>query len=60
LDELKRAVAYIARDNPRAAKKVAGAIRLAGKKLGAHSTGRKGRVTGTYEKTVPGSPYIIA
>ena len=36
------------------------AIREAGKKLGVHSTGRKGRVDGTFEKSVAGLPYIAA
>ncbi len=60
LDELKSAAAYIARDNAQAARRVAAAIRLAGNKLSAHSTGHKGRVTGTYEKSIPKLPYIIA
>ncbi len=60
LDDLKGAVSYIARDNPEAARKVALAIREAGHKLGIRSTGRKGRVDGTFEKSVAGLPYIIA
>jgi toxin ParE1/3/4 len=60
LDDLKRAVSRIARDNPEAARKVAGALREAGRKLGVRSTGRKGRVDGTLEKSVIGRPYIIA
>jgi toxin ParE1/3/4 len=60
LDELKRAVAYIARDNPRVAKEVAAAIRTAGDKLGVKSTGRKGRVDSTFEKSLSPLPYIIA
>jgi toxin ParE1/3/4 len=60
LDDLKRAASYIARDNPQAARKVAAAIREAGCKLGIRSTGRKGRVEGTFEKSVAGLPYILA
>jgi toxin ParE1/3/4 len=60
LDGLKAAMSYIARDNPEAARKVAAAIREAGLKLGVHSTGRKGRVEGTLEKSVAGLPYVIA
>ena len=60
LDDLKRAMSNIARDNPDAARKVAAAIRDAGRKLGLHSTGRKGRVAGTLEKSVTGLPYIVA
>ncbi len=60
LDDLKVAVSYIVRENPDAARKVAAAIREAGKKLGVHSTSRKGRVDGTFEKSVAGLPYIAA
>jgi plasmid stabilization system protein ParE len=60
LNDLKVAVSHIARENPEAARKATAAIREAGKKLGVHSTGRKGRVDGTFEKSVAGLPYIIA
>ncbi|WP_044560236.1 type II toxin-antitoxin system RelE/ParE family toxin [Azospirillum sp. B4] len=60
LDELISIARYIARDNPGAARKVAAAIRTAGDTLGRRALGRKGRVTGTYEKVVTGLPYIIA
>ena len=50
---------FIAQDNKKAALRVAEAIQNAGKKLGGHSTGRPGRVEGTYEKSVTGLPYII-
>jgi toxin ParE1/3/4 len=60
LDDLKSAVSYIARENPEAARKVALAIREAGRKLGVHSTGRKGRVDGTFEKSIAGLPYVVA
>jgi toxin ParE1/3/4 len=60
LDEIKSAVAHIAKDNSSAARTVAAAIREAGDRLGAHATGRKGRVSGTYEKSVARAPYILA
>lgn len=51
---------YIARDNPIAAEKVADAIEKAGHALGDSPSGRRGRVTGTYEKLVGRLPCIIA
>ena len=51
---------YIAADNPLAAERVADAIEQAGDGLGEFATGRPGRVTGMYEKSVPRLPYIIA
>jgi len=60
LDDIKRTTARIAKDNPAAARKVAAALRSAGSKLGERATGRQGRMSGTYEKSVAGLPYIIA
>ena len=60
LDELKETAAYLASENPAAAKRVAAAIRKCGGALGQAATGRPGRVTNTYEKPVPGRPYILA
>ena len=51
---------YIAADNPIAAETVADAIERTGDGLGEFATGRPGRVTGVYEKSVPRLPYIIA
>lgn len=51
---------YIADDNPFAAEKVVDAIEEAGNKLGEFATGRPGRVTGTYEKSLAPLPYIIS
>ncbi len=51
---------YIADDNPDAAERVANAIEHTGDGLGEFATGRPGRVTGCYEKSVPRLPYIIA
>ncbi len=60
LDELKQIGRHIAHDNPPAARRVAAAIRQTGDALGERAVGRKGRVTGTYEKSVTGIPYIVA
>ena len=60
LDDIKEQVAFIARDNPAAARRVADRIGDAGKSLGEFATGRPGRVTGTYEKPVRRIPYVIA
>ncbi|MFI4997638.1 MAG: type II toxin-antitoxin system RelE/ParE family toxin [Hyphomicrobiales bacterium] len=60
LDEFKEIIAYIARDNSRAARKVATIIRTTGDRLGSLATGRRGRVSGTYERSVRGLPYIVA
>lgn len=52
--------AYLARDNPRAASRVAGALLEAVERLAAlPHLGRPGRVTGTRELVVPGTPYVI-
>lgn len=59
LTDLAEEVAFIARDDPRAARKVRARLNEVGAVLGDHATGRPGRVTGTYEKTVPGLRYVI-
>ena len=51
---------YIAADNPDAAERIVDAIERAGNGLGEFTTGRPGRVSGTYEKLVPGLRYILA
>ena len=51
---------YIAAHNPKAARRVAGAIDELAMALGDMPTGCPGRVTGTYEKLVVGLPYILA
>jgi toxin ParE1/3/4 len=58
--DLRRIVAYIAERNPAAAIKVADRIDQAVRNLATMPTGRRGRVVGTYEKPIPGLPYIIA
>jgi toxin ParE1/3/4 len=60
LDDMDSMVAYIAADNPAAALKVLGRIEQAAEKLGQMAIGRRGRVTGTYERPLSGLPYIIA
>lgn len=60
LDDLKEQVSFIAQDNPDAARRVAERIEKAGKTLGEMATGRPGRVTGTYEKSLSRLPWIIA
>lgn len=60
LDDLKEQIAFIAADNPRAARKVADEIRATGAALEDFTTGRPGRVSGTYEKSVTGLPFIVA
>ena len=51
---------HIAEDNPLAAEQIVDVIEDAGNKLGAFATGRPGRVSGTYEKSLARYPYIIA
>jgi toxin ParE1/3/4 len=47
-------------DNPIAARRVAERIGATASALGEMTTGRPGRVTGTYEKQVIRLPYIVA
>jgi len=60
LDDIKGQVAFIARANPMAARRIADRLRDAGDALGKLATGRPGRFTGTYEKSMSGLPYVIA
>ncbi|MBE0455385.1 MAG: type II toxin-antitoxin system RelE/ParE family toxin [Roseovarius sp.] len=60
LTDLADQVAYIAAENPSAARRMADAIDKSALALGDMPTGRTGRVTGTYEKSVTGLPYILA
>jgi plasmid stabilization system protein ParE len=50
----------MAEDNPAAAQRVSGRIDECVQTLVGAPMGRQGRVSGTYEKVVPGLPYIIA
>lgn len=60
LRDLADQIAWIAADNPAAARRVAVALDRTALALGDMPTGRPGRVTGTYEKLVTGLPYILA
>lgn len=60
LNDLLDQISNIAGDDPDAAGRVAQAIRSTGAALGDFATGHPGRVSGTYEKSVRGLPYVIA
>lgn len=60
LADLAEQVAYIATDSPSAASRVADTIDKTALALGDMPIGRPGRVTGTYEKSVKGLPYVVA
>ena len=58
--DLEEARAYIARDAPKAARRVASAIVNAVERLSEHpGSGRPGRVPGTRELVVAQTPYLI-
>lgn len=60
LNNLDALAEYIARDNPAAAEKTVAAIRLAVENLDQFpSLGRPGRISGTRELVVSGTPYIV-
>jgi len=58
--DFRKIIVYIAERNPPAAARVADRIEEVAQDLAAMPTGRRGRVSGTFEKLVPGLPYIIA
>ena len=59
LNDLDRAVEYIAQDKPGAAREVAQRILNATRKLANHpGLGRPGRVLGTRELVIAGLPYL--
>ena len=60
LADADKLFAYIAADNPGAASKVLDRIEKTAQFLGRVATGRRGRVEGTYEKSMTGLPYVIA
>lgn len=60
LADLAEQVAHVATNNPSAARRVADALDRTARALGDMPIGRPGRVTGTYEKSVTGLPYIVA
>jgi plasmid stabilization system protein ParE len=53
-------IRHIAQENPEAAERVAARIEGLAAGLADFTTGRAGRVKGTYEKVLPGLPYILA
>jgi toxin ParE1/3/4 len=60
IEHLAHLRAYIARDNPRAANRIASALLEVVDRLAEMpNLGRPGRVTGTRELVVPGTPYVI-
>lgn len=60
LGNLEDEAAYIARDDPAAAPRTVDRLRLAIDNLSDHpEIGRPGRVAGTRELVVPGTPYVI-
>jgi toxin ParE1/3/4 len=60
LSNLNAEARYIARDSPATAERVVNMIVDATERLERHpSMGRPGRVTGTRELVVPGTPYIV-
>lgn len=61
IEHLAHLRAYIARDNPKAANRIAGALLEAVERLAElPNLGRPGRVAGTRELVVPGTWYIIS
>jgi len=60
LDSLERQMDYIAERNPRAAVSMGDAILAAVAGLGQYPrSGRPGRVPGTYELVVTGTPFVV-
>ena len=60
LANLEAEAQYIARDSPAAASRVVAAIARSVERLAEYpASGRPGRVAGTRELVVPGTPYII-
>ena len=58
--DLEEAVGYIARDNPEAARNMAKRIWEAARLLAEHpGAGRPGRVPGTRELVIGGTPFIL-
>lgn len=60
LGDLKEAGDFIALDNPKAAKRMADRVKEAVEYLTDHpNMGRQGRVSGTRELVVSGTPFIV-
>jgi toxin ParE1/3/4 len=60
LDDLDSTIGYIASDSPASALRVLDRLEASAEALGKVASGRRGRVSGTYEKSVRGLPYVIA
>ncbi|MPZ21410.1 MAG: type II toxin-antitoxin system RelE/ParE family toxin [Luteitalea sp.] len=60
IEHLAHLRSYIARDNPNAANRIAAALLDAVDRLvELPNLGRPGRIAGTRERVVPGTPYVI-
>ena len=60
IEHLTHLRSYIARDNPKAAHQIAATLIEAVERLAEFpNLGRPGRVAGTRELVVPGTPYVI-
>ena len=60
IEHLAHLRAYIAQDSPKAANRIGGTLLEAVERLAElPSLGRPGRVAGTQELVVPGTPYVI-
>ena len=60
LRNLDQAAMYIAEDDPQAAARMVGQVRDSVHRLARHpALGRPGRVPGTRELVVPGTPFVI-
>lgn len=60
LEDLADAFDFVAETDPAFALKLVDRIEIAASKLGAHATGRPGRVSHTFEKSLPDLRYVIA
>lgn len=60
LADFESAIAYVNRDNPAAAAKIADRVLATIDNLADLPTGHQGRMTGTYEKLAQKTPYIVA
>lgn len=60
IEHLAHLRAHIARDNPKAANRISSTVLNAVERLAERpNLGRPGRVAGTRELVVPGTPYVI-
>ncbi|MES1200954.1 MAG: type II toxin-antitoxin system RelE/ParE family toxin [Pseudomonadota bacterium] len=60
LEEFDRAVAFMRQHDARAANKMLDELNATALALGRRNTGRRGRVPGTYERSIPKWRYVIA